>query len=212
MVEKKIANPQVNDSASSYLGFSLKERRIYMWGFVDADNSLHFVDGFDQMRGQDPIIIDITSGGGEIRAALDIYNRIRNSGGPVIVVTFGGVASAAMLIFLAADERLAAADCLIRFHWPVTYSSGNFEDTPDTYEDKHYFSRKMFILINKIISDRTSISPKLVAHYGRHMTAFTGEEAKQAGIVTEVFDGKRSFERVAKRIDVEAKKIKKGLK
>lgn len=209
MAKDKPAFTQSADySPTACFGYCAKERRIYIRGYIDVDVGFQFATVFDQMRGKDPIVVDITSRGGHIDIGLDIYNRIRSSGCPVITVTFGKVESAALIVFLAGDERIAADHSFISFHWPVEYTEDS-KNTPDSYRDSSNYLNKNFREINDIIHERTRISVAAAADYSRHSMTFTSKEAFKMGVVTQVFGDKNQLVGAVRK---SAKKGKHSLK
>lgn len=73
------------------------------------------------------IHLHISSRGGDLHAGFAAYHHLRSLNIPLIAHNIGNVESAAVLLFLAADTRLAAPHAtflLHPFHW--TYAAGGY--------------------------------------------------------------------------------------
>ena len=79
-----------------------------------------------------PIILDITSPGGVMYAGLALYDIIRdynlNTDHKIIAKTTGLVASAATLVMLACDERIAGKNTTFLIHSIFTFMAGKLQD------------------------------------------------------------------------------------
>ena len=62
------------------------------------------------------IILNISSTGGELTSAFGTYYHLRSLGIPLVTHNMGNVESAAVLIYLAGDTRLAAPHCRFLIH------------------------------------------------------------------------------------------------
>ncbi|MFZ1827997.1 MAG: head maturation protease, ClpP-related [Candidatus Competibacteraceae bacterium] len=93
-----------------------------------------------QLRAQPnaPVVVDINSPGGEVPAALAIYNDLLAHAGPVLIRVTGVAASAATLICCAGTVE-AAANALFMLHAPWLSTVGNAEALRQdaTALDKH---------------------------------------------------------------------------
>lgn len=186
--EKRNNQKCQNESNDSFINFDLKKRIIYIRGEVDSLIARDFAMGFNDLKGQKKtIMVDIGSPGGEVASSLDIFNKLRNSGCPIIMVTFGVIASGALLIFLGGDERIISKNAIIRFHWPVVIRE-NEEINPDSTEaDRDYF-KKIFEHAGTIIAGRTGLSLREVKNYMRYAKAFDGVQSREIGLATKILE------------------------
>jgi ATP-dependent protease ClpP protease subunit len=82
-------------------------------------------------RGVDKIILNISSIGGDLAPIFGAYYHLRSLGIPLVSCNMGNIESSAVLLYLAADIRLAAPHSRFlfhNFHWafggePVIHSS-----------------------------------------------------------------------------------------
>jgi ATP-dependent Clp protease protease subunit len=83
-------------------------RTIYFFDEVNEDSvcdAIRFLDKLDKDSSKKEITIVINSGGGNCYDGLALYDRIRQSGCNVRTRGTGVVASMALILFLAGDER-----------------------------------------------------------------------------------------------------------
>lgn len=77
----------------------------------------------------DEIIIQISSSGGSSDHGLLAYNYLSQLNIPKTTIGMGNVDSAAVMIFLAGDKRLAMPNCRFLLHEAITNVNGSFNDT-----------------------------------------------------------------------------------
>lgn len=72
---------------------------------------------------KDPVVnVELSSGGGEINAALDFVNRVRRLNGTVNTVVHSSCESACTIMYTAGYERLASSHASFGFHAPAIAS------------------------------------------------------------------------------------------
>ena len=153
-VTKELADP---DLAMFYAG--LQHREIWLdndveWGtcsfIVRYINYLNSVEG-DNME---PIKLHIMSCGGDLSVMFCLYHTIRRSKIPVWTYNEGQCHSAAVLIFLAGDERFMHDDALFIAHQGSSMMAGNYRENKSMM--KQY--DKEIARMKSLICDRTGIS------------------------------------------------------
>jgi ATP-dependent protease ClpP protease subunit len=100
-------------------------QRIDVVNFVSAIKpksiaALIEVTGKARNSGSTKIILNLSSTGGDLASAFAAYYHLRSLGIPLVSHNMGNVESSAVLLFLAADTRLAAPHArflLHGFHW-----------------------------------------------------------------------------------------------
>lgn len=78
--------------------------------------------------GQGDIAVWINSPGGDVFAAAQIYNMLRDYNGKVTVKIDSLAASAASVIAMAGDEILMGPTALMMIHNPMTVAAGSFSE------------------------------------------------------------------------------------
>ena len=78
--------------------------------------------------GQGDIAVWINSPGGDVFAAAQIYNMLRDYNGKVTVKIDSIAASAASVIAMAGDEILMGPTALMMIHNPMTVAAGSFSE------------------------------------------------------------------------------------
>lgn len=76
--------------------------------------------------------VEISSPGGDVYAALAMYNALRASGKEVVTKVMGVAASAASLVFMAGDKRVMPKNTQLMIHNPWTVAMGNASELRDT--------------------------------------------------------------------------------
>jgi ATP-dependent protease ClpP protease subunit len=80
-------------------------------------------------QGVKHVAVAIASMGGGVPAAFALYNTLRGLPVHVTMHNVGIVSSAAIVVFVAGDTRVASADASFNFHAPTTALNGDFDVT-----------------------------------------------------------------------------------
>jgi ATP-dependent Clp protease, protease subunit len=94
-------------------------RKINIVGDIDETAYLAFVESLDGMLEIDEttdIFIELMSHGGDAMVALAFYDKIRSVKGKVTIHARGIVASAAVIILAAGDERIMSKNAWVMVH------------------------------------------------------------------------------------------------
>ena len=135
-----------------------------------------------------PIILDITSPGGVMYAGLALYDIIRdynlNSDHKIIAKTTGLVASAATLVMLACDERLAGKNTTFLIHSIFTFMTGKLQDAEEGIAE----TRRLSDVAKNIYTERTNITLKQLKEIDKLKKDWilTSEEALEYGLITKI--------------------------
>lgn len=77
---------------------------------IDSDSVHRFIDKLEQLNNAHPdcsqLVINISSSGGDIDTAVELFNFIKSLDCHVRIVNTSYVNSAAIIVFLAGDERI----------------------------------------------------------------------------------------------------------
>ncbi len=119
----------------------------------------------------------LTSPGGDVFAASQIYAMLKNHNGKITVKIDGIAASAASVVAMAGDETLISPTAMLMVHDPATIAMGNKADMEkaitlldevkesiiNAYETKSHLSRSR---IAKMMSDETWMNAKKAMQLG----------------------------------------------
>jgi ATP-dependent Clp protease protease subunit len=126
--------------------FFLKERIINFSGGVGQESVkdlqkklLILIDDNDKL----PIKIFINSYGGDIYAALGLYDFIKSLNVEIIMYNTGLCASAATIIYLAGDHRYATENTRFMFHKPSGSVSGGPQEFVSEGEEMTWIYGRM---------------------------------------------------------------------
>ncbi|NDW10128.1 ATP-dependent Clp protease proteolytic subunit [Dysgonomonas sp. 520] len=115
-------------------------------GNEDSEVSLLSVIEQVEMETADRIHVKINSVGGDLDVAFSIYNYLKNLDKPVTTECSENCASAASIIFLAGDRRIAG--CPIMIHNPyvdgVSGNSSELRDVADWIEQKEVQAQMLY--------------------------------------------------------------------
>lgn len=184
-------------------GIDFESRRIHVDLEVGEVMSSIIIRGLIKLSeiSNEPIEIHLSSNGGDVYDGLAIYDAIRNCPCDVIIFAHGKIMSAAFIVFLAGDIRLAMPNTTFMMH-SVSYE-------PDKAKVKdHEIDVQEGKRINNLFLDIMSTRTKKPKNwwYRKILSQdfyFNLTEAKEHGIISNI-----SFERTKKE-DVKKKKASK---
>ena len=122
-----------NDAGESDTAYTPTVRTLYLNGVIAAESWLDddvtpqlFKDELESGTGDIEVWLD--SPGGDVMAATQIYNMLKNYNGKVTVKIDSLAASAASVVAMAGDEVLISPMGLFMLHNPLTVAAGNVDD------------------------------------------------------------------------------------
>ena len=122
-----------NDAGESDTADTPTVRTLYLNGVIAAESWLDddvtpqlFKDELESGTGDIEVWLD--SPGGDVMAATQIYNMLKNYNGKVTVKIDSLAASAASVVAMAGDEVLISPMGLFMLHNPLTVAAGNVDD------------------------------------------------------------------------------------
>lgn len=101
---------------------SQDEERVWCVDDFSCQNLIKGLHALEQ-EGQDPIIINWFSYGGDWDAGMAMYDYIKTCSSYVTIRCFGRVRSMGTIVLQAADERLLSKNCLFLLHYGTAASS-----------------------------------------------------------------------------------------
>lgn len=166
-------------------------KQITLSGIIGWDvEAYELRDQLKAANGEDVEII-ISSPGGLVGQALEMYNLIRNYSGKTTARLSGYAMSAASYIPLAADRIVAEDNAIYMIH---NVRGGVLGDHNDIL---HYGNtvKSMSAMLAKAYAKRTGKDEATIAHMMDKETYFFGEEMVEHGFVDELIDAPTDTDR-----------------
>lgn len=137
-----------------------------------------------QLRAQPhaPVVVDINSPGGEVPAALAIYNDLLVHPGPVLIRVTGVAASAATLICCAGTVE-AAANALFMVHAPWAETAGN---AAALRQDATVLDKHQSVMVGMYTRKTGRSDREITAFFDGKDHWLNAEEAQALGLVDRI--------------------------
>lgn len=152
---------------------------IGFWGVQAKD----FVAELGKVQGK-TLTVEINSPGGDVFAALAMYNALRASGKEIVAEVMGVAASAASLIFMAGDKRVMPKNTHLMVHNPWSFAAGNADELRETAETLD----KIGASLKATYAARSGMKDEDVAAMLAKDTWLSADESLEMGLATEVID------------------------
>jgi ATP-dependent protease ClpP protease subunit len=151
-------------------------KRIAIAGEIwDENPDLQVI--IDAIDSGEDIELIISSYGGDLNHALAVYKLLKPVGDKVTAKVIGKVASAATVILLSADKRIADQDAELLIHFPSTELRGTADELEETAIELRKYESKLKEIYSGIAGAETLLKEE------RWLTA---KEALEAGLITEI--------------------------
>jgi len=137
-------------------------------------------------KGSQEFCLLISSGGGQVREGITLYNFLKSLPIQLVTHNIGFVDSIANVVFLAGNKRYANPRSSFLFH------GVGFDITqPTRFEEKELRERLTSLLreqalIASIIAERTNLKIEEIQRMFLEAATKTPEEAKKLGIIDEI--------------------------
>lgn len=152
---------------------------IGLWGVQAKD----FMASLGAVKSK-TLNVEINSPGGDVFAALAMYNALRASGKEVVVKVMGVAASAASLIAMAGDKIVMPKNTFMMVHNPWTFAMGNADDLREQAETLD----KIGSSLKATYAAKTGLGDEELDAMLATDTWLTADEALAKGFATEVVD------------------------
>lgn len=165
---------------------------VFLYGAIGWDINAN--DFLKELREQEAVSNEITvrinSGGGSMFEGLPMYNNLKASRALIISSVDGLCASMATIIMCGAKKVRAASNAMLMVHGPQGGDYSSIENLEVIIE----YMKKMRVDMAKIYATKTGkpeqwILDNWLADGKDHW--FTAQEAKDAGLVDEVYDAQQ---------------------
>ena len=151
-------------------------KRIAIAGEIwDENPDLQVI--IDAIDSGEDIELIISSYGGDLDHALAVYKLLKPISDKITAKVIGKVASAATVILLAADKRIADQDAELLIHFPSTELRGTADELEETAMELRKYEGKLKEIYSGIAGAETLLKEE------RWLTA---KEALEAGLITEI--------------------------
>lgn len=132
------------------------------------------------------ILLTITSTGGNPFAAFGFYDWVRIKEIPLVTLALGNVDSAAIILFLAGETRIASAHALFRFHeFNRTIRNNTSFNVSEFSQIARQYEKEQAIYID-IVAERCGKSREEIERLLHKRVAMTAQEAHAFGLAHEI--------------------------
>lgn len=166
----------------------LKQRKLYLESEITQDTVSDLVHQIIQFNIEDkdipaeerkPIMLYISSPGGEVDSGFSLIDAIMLSKTPVYTINTGYEYSMGFLIGLAGHRRFSFPSAKFLWHDGSGYITG----TASKIQDQADFSRRSEAQMRDFVLTRTSITPKQYKSKARVEWYMFADEAKKLGVI-----------------------------
>lgn len=135
-----------------------------------------------------PICIELHSEGGNSQDALAFYGKIRNCSLPISVTAHGIVHSSAILVLVAADQRMATSECQFLVHDSrESFKNMSLDDLLCAVERVEREEKQWA----ELLEARTVTPWQVWRQMSRKETYLDAKEALQFGLINKILKGKK---------------------
>ena len=188
--ELELVSPLSGIEEQFYLQ-DLKQRKLYLNAEITTDVTGDIIRHIFQMNAEDrdipvekrkPIIIYISSPGGDVDAGFGLIDAIEASVTPVFTVNTGFTYSMAFLIFLAGTTRYAMKNARFLMHDGSSFAYNSTSKLQDQME----FQKAVEKRIMDYVVDHSTLSPEEYREKWRVEWYMFADEAKEHGFCDKV--------------------------
>lgn len=184
---------RVKRPTTATLRADMQAAAVFLYGPVGDMPDMQGISPQDLAQSLPPlrgrrITVHLNSPGGDLAAAVAMYNQLRTHPGGVDVLVEGEAASAGSIILMAGDHRAMASGSHLMIHEPYVPLLG----TAAEHEQAAVYLRKVTESALDIYAGRTGLDRRQLAQWMAEETWWTAREAVAAGLADEVVDTLRA--------------------
>ena len=159
-----------------------------------------FIRNYNLLRhkSQDPILIHLKSCGGYWEEGMAIYDTIKQTPNPSVILSYTHARSMSSLIFLAADRGVMMPHSTFMIHTGTVYTGGTgtqFMTEAEEWRKSH--EQMMKIYVDRLMKHGSMVgkSRRVIRNWldkqmkEKEDVYFSAEEAVEIGFADEIFDG-----------------------
>ena len=174
----------------------LEERTLFLDGMISdetwfGDEVTPKMFGSELNSGKGNITVWINSPGGDVFAAAQIYNMLRDYKGSVTVKIDGLAASAASVIAMAGDTVLVSPVAMMMIHNPATCAMGNTSDMKKAIEMLNEVKESIL----NAYELKTGLNRVKLSHMMDETTWFNAKKAVELGFADQILFDKDKEEK-----------------
>lgn len=182
-------------------GLLLSQRTIFLEGTRDCDE-YGAIDGFMASKfikamtvlesvSSEPITIIISSYGGDARDAFSIYDRIKSSKCVIIMIAYGKIMSAGVLIFQAADNREIAPNTTLMIHdGEDEYPAHSYKSAEAWIKNSKDIAKKLYgIYYNGMKRKDDDITIKKIERLCQNDYVLSAQKSVECGLADRIYEG-----------------------
>lgn len=135
------------------------------------------------------IIVVLSSSGGDIYPGLGLYDILRDNVGAFVKITtvvVGYVASMAVPIFLAGDERIITPSSFIKLHEMGTHFNSNQRWSLSEWKRESSFLQGLQDRYIQIIQERSGMPPDHLLAAMKDVTVLNAKESTRHNLATKI--------------------------
>lgn len=162
-------------------GVSASKRTILAEGEVNSDMYRTIANGLTALNvlGKGDIWIVLNTYGGEVYAALAIYDLIKFNGNPVHIFVNGPCMSAGVWILQAGKSRIATPNSYLMVHEGFESYEGESKTVKKSLEHNKKLARRM----RELLLERVNVKEAQVIKWLDRDTYFNMQEALKVGLI-----------------------------
>lgn len=184
-----VSQKLIDSKEESRLYFNKISRLVSISGMITwqfANEFFNVLTGFESLTSKKPLIIYITSEGGDSYAMFKIYDHIKNSPLPIITMVAGYASSAGFIIFLAGDLRIVFPNTFLGFHAPTAYFHGSGSEGPAEAAESAFHQSRLLDAMVKIVKDNSNMTEEVIREHFRILTRIDAKTALKFGLAHQV--------------------------
>ncbi len=174
-----------NEGNAAILNRLIKARTIVVAEGISDKLYQRVAQSVTMLEQADPegrITVYVNSPGGSADSGFAIYDLLRFTSCPVRTIANGMVASSAVLVYLAGEERLSLPSARFLLHQPSTYARGQASDIDITARE----IVKLRTRYNKIVEEHTGKPLEQIEKDADRDFWLNAEEADAYGLVQRI--------------------------
>lgn len=154
---------------------------IFLYDTIKSGDAAPFIEGLNAIEKGQPVVLRINSNGGEVFAAMAMYNALAKLDDVTIYID-GIAASMATVIAMSSKKVIMSSNALMMIHKPWGTPQGNADDLRDYVEILDKAEAQMI----KAYVSKTGLPEKQIKEMLTKETWLDSDEALNLGFVDEI--------------------------
>lgn len=186
----------------------VETRRIYLTDEIEGYSCQEFVKDLHYLESKDPkkpITIFVNSPGGSVDQMFFVYDAIKSSSCPIVTVGTGGIYSAAGLILVAGDLRIATPNSFFMAHQMQNLIVGADNEVEAQVAVGRKFRNKFWDIMEKHTKVKATTWAKSVTNKGEIW--YDAEEMLEKGIVDHILKVSETVDQAIVQFEFPEKRV-----